>query len=561
MTCSSTSAFGSPFFSGPTTMNAFVGCPSPFPFRPFTDDRSEERMMVSISAKPAYKDISHEELRWEHHHHSNAAGGRVVPPFAGNHSTCPSPIFPFTSNPFSTPVTPPLFGHNSFLNHVKKANLEFVLSKMGEWEKSTQLICRDVKRFQEDMKSWIEIGRSLELEKIEATQTISRLREELAHVTRSKDAIIAEYLASPDFTEIVDEEHEKRLSKIFHPCYVKALGAVQTKLSEINSYYSQRTGFGQRINPNVSSTGSSGPHYPFGPASNHFGSRPGSGGTSTGLFRGSLFGQNNNLFGSPPNNGGRSSFGQSNNVFGSAPGSGGTSTGLFGGNPFGQSNNLFGSAPNNGGGSSFEQNNNLFVSAPNNGGTSTDLFGGSSFGQSNNLLRSAPDNDGGSSFGQSNNFFASSANNGGTSTSFFEGSSFGQNNNLFKSAPNNGGTVFGESPFGQSSNLFGSAPNNGGTLTGVFWKSSFDQSSNLSQSAPNNIGTSMVVPEGSLKLPEMDCFSSQRPATYPFPPLHSCSLVTTPVSATLEPCSLVTTPVSTTLEPKYFKTKEQEGKN
>ncbi|KAK1374100.1 hypothetical protein POM88_030293 [Heracleum sosnowskyi] len=239
------------------------------------DEKGADNILVSISAMPAYRDKSHEELRWEDHHRFNAAGGGVVPAFGRNHSTFPNPLSPSDPfNSFATKVTSPSIGQFSFLNHVPltyrgpvppvpsslfattvtpppsigqylftnhvKANLESVLNKMEEWEKSTQLICKDVKRFQEDMKSWTERDRSLELEKIEATQTINQLREELGHVTRSKEAIIAEYLASPAFSKRLDEEHEKRLSKIFHPSYVKALGAVQTKLPEMDSFSSQR---------------------------------------------------------------------------------------------------------------------------------------------------------------------------------------------------------------------------------------------------------------------------------------------------------------------------------
>lgn len=86
------------------------------------------------------------------------------------------------------------------------------------------------------MKSWTKRYRSIELEKIEDTQTINQLRNELAQVSRSKDAIIAEYLKSPAFTKRLDKEHEKRLSEIFHPSYVKALRTVHNKLPEMDTW-------------------------------------------------------------------------------------------------------------------------------------------------------------------------------------------------------------------------------------------------------------------------------------------------------------------------------------
>ncbi|KAK1374101.1 Peptidase S59, nucleoporin [Heracleum sosnowskyi] len=292
------------------------------------------------------------------------------------------------------------------------------------------------------------------------------------------------------------------------------------------SSFTNGFGFGQSINPNVSSTGSSGSQYTFGPASNLFGSAPNSGGTSTGLFGGSSFGQSSNLFGSAPNNGG-------------------VSTGVFGGSSFGQSSNLFGSAPNNGGtptgvfgGSSFGQSSNLFGSALNNSGTSTGVFGGSLFGQSSNLSGSAPSSDekskgvfgltvSNSSFGQSNSIFGRVPNNGGTSTGVFgqtpSSIPFGQSSNLFSSGGTSKG-VFGQTvssnSFGQSNGIFGSFPNNGETSTGVFGQtpssipfgkssnyggnptgifgqrassSSFDQNSNIFGSLPSNGGTSAGV--------------------------------------------------------------------
>lgn len=37
-------------------------------------DNGERKMFVSISAMPAYKDKSHEELRWEDHHQFKSGG-------------------------------------------------------------------------------------------------------------------------------------------------------------------------------------------------------------------------------------------------------------------------------------------------------------------------------------------------------------------------------------------------------------------------------------------------------------------------------------------------------
>lgn len=62
-----------------------------------------------------------------------------------------------------------------------------------EMEKSVQIICDDVLRHQENMKSWTERYRSLELEMIEDSHTINQLKEELAQMTKSKDAIISQY--------------------------------------------------------------------------------------------------------------------------------------------------------------------------------------------------------------------------------------------------------------------------------------------------------------------------------------------------------------------------------
>ncbi|XP_074331862.1 uncharacterized protein LOC141668757 isoform X2 [Apium graveolens] len=313
-------------------------------------------------------------------------------------------------------------------------------------------------------------------------------------------------------------------------------------MSSYTSGFGSRVGFGQRFDPNVSSTGSSGPQYTFGQASSIFGSAPSSGGTSAGLFGGSSFGQSSNIFGSSPNNSGTStgifggsSFGQSN-FFGSAPNNGGTSTGVFGGSSFGQSSNRFGSTPNSGGtlmgvfrqtgsSSSFGQSGSTFStfgSVPNNGGTSTGVFG--------QTPSSIP-------FSQCRNIFGFVSNNGGKSLGIFgqtaSSGSFGQNSNFFRSVPSNGGTsagVFGQtassSSFGQKNNIFGSVPSSGGTSMGLLGTAVSSTPFGFQvSSVPASGGTSMGVLGGTVSP-----FSSASIATSSSPILWSSSTASTAFS-------------------------------
>ncbi|KAK1373988.1 hypothetical protein POM88_030181 [Heracleum sosnowskyi] len=173
---------------------------------------------------------------------TSPAFGQTSPSFGSFGQTSPafgqtSPSFGQTSPAFGQ-SSPPSFGQpiqspdRKTDSSASKESKHQQKLQSDEMEKSVQLICKDVIRHQEDMKSWIERYKSLELEKIKDTRTINQLRDELAQVTRSKDAIIAEYLESPAFAKRLDEEYEKRLSEIFHPSYVKALRTVQNKLPE-----------------------------------------------------------------------------------------------------------------------------------------------------------------------------------------------------------------------------------------------------------------------------------------------------------------------------------------